>query len=164
MATPAPLPPPPPPPGGNGPGKGGPTHATSKVSPPPKKVARSRGDGATAQTAYWTTALWNNPNQAQYLAHRRNQTAPYSKWVRCTQGEARYEAETGYHVYELGAENARRVNLLAGQPKPAWDSAADRQLREIGEEEVARIYRHESLAGENLMEGRPSSWVNISRD
>lgn len=120
-------------------------------------MARSRGNGDSAQTAYWTTALWNNPNQAQYLAHRRNQVSPYPRWVRCTLGEARYEAETGYHVYELGATHGRRVDLLAGQPKRAWDSVSDRQLREIEEEEVARIYRHERLAGEDLMEGKCSS-------
>ena len=150
MATQAP--PPPPPPGGNGPGKSGPTHAISKASPP-RKPTRSRGNGATAQTAYWTTALWNNPNQTQYLVHRRNQMPPYPRWVRCTLGEARYEAETGYQVYELGSTHGRRVNLLAGQQQRDWDRATDRHLGEVVEEEQARVARHQRTNDEDVLEG-----------
>ncbi|KAF1841980.1 uncharacterized protein K460DRAFT_345399 [Cucurbitaria berberidis CBS 394.84] len=149
MATSAP----PPPPGGNDPGKGGPTHAISKLSPPPKVTrARNRGDGKTAQTAYWSTTLWNNPSQSQYLVHRLNQPAP-GKWMRCTHGEARYEAETGYPVYELGATHGRRVNLLAGQPQRDWDRATDRHIDEIIEEEQACVRRHEPMNEENVLEG-----------
>lgn len=146
--------PPPPPPGGNEPGKDGPTHAVSRPSPPTKKTICNRGDGSTAETAYWSTALLNAPSQAQYLVYRRNQMPPYPRWMRCTLGEARYEAETGYAVWELGTGHPQRVHLLAGQPALQWHSATEQQMEDILQEEVARVTRHETVSGEDLLEGQ----------
>jgi hypothetical protein len=62
----------------------------------------SRGDGAFAKTAFWSTPLWNNPNQTQYLVFLRTMQAP-DRWTRCTEGEARYDADAGFaisHVHD----------------------------------------------------------------
>lgn len=116
-------------------------------------------NGATAQTARWTNALIETPNQAQYLVHRRTEQPP-AKWQRCTIGEARYESQAGYSVWHLDSNGASRMDPLGPFPSN-WDSAVERQMREIEEEEVARVDRHWNLFTEDIMEGERIDWVVV---
>ncbi|KAH7088453.1 hypothetical protein FB567DRAFT_591847 [Paraphoma chrysanthemicola] len=138
-------PPPPPPPGGNGgPGKG-PSHNSppSNKSIPRRRARLVRGDGKSAQTAWWTDTLWAHVNQKQFMVHRRTNALP-NRWVRTTEGEARYDAEMGFTVWELGAGAARRVNLVGDSRFEPFQW----QIAEVQDEERARVARHELLPGE----------------
>ncbi|KAH7077903.1 hypothetical protein BKA63DRAFT_593188 [Paraphoma chrysanthemicola] len=137
--------PPPPPPGGSGgPGKG-PSHNSppSNKFTPRRKARLVRGDGKSAQTAWWTDSLWVQVNQKQFMVHRRTNALP-NRWVRTTEGEARYDAEMGFTVWELGAGTARRVNLVEGSRLEPFQW----QIAEVQEEERSRVARHELLPGE----------------
>ncbi|OAL49464.1 hypothetical protein IQ07DRAFT_600484 [Pyrenochaeta sp. DS3sAY3a] len=93
-----------------------------------------QGTGKTPQTAYWSSMLWNNPDKPQYLIHRVGHKSP-AQWIRCTHSEARYEAEAGYLVYEIGATQCRRVDLLAREPQQNWGPQFGNQVHEIVEVE-----------------------------
>ncbi|KAF2828597.1 hypothetical protein CC86DRAFT_404500 [Ophiobolus disseminans] len=145
------APPPPPPPGG-GPGKGFSGHN----SPGKQKDTRQRGDGRTAVTAFWSQELWNKPNQRQFIVHRRINPVP-NKWVRTTFDEARFDAQTGFSVWEVGARASRRVNLVKGtlefQPYQ-W------QNLQIEQEERRRVANREPLGGEeNILDGVEEEYV-----
>lgn len=124
---------------------------TRSLSSSPREALHIRGDGTTAQTAYWTRQLWNNPRQRQYLVHRR---AP-NQWIRCTEQEAQYEADTGYTVWELGTGPGRRVNLLAGKDGRTRFLPFDWQYDHVVAEERARVERREPIPGEeDLLDGK----------
>jgi hypothetical protein len=97
--------------------------------------------------------LWNDPDQTQYLVFRRTMQAP-NRWTRCTEGEARYDADAGFSVYRVEGPNARRVNLLVGETPRARGEAFYHTFREIEQEERDRVARHEPVGHEeDLLEG-----------
>jgi len=100
-------------------------------------------------TAYWSQELWDKPNQKQYLVHRRINAAP-NKWVRTTLDEARYDAQTGFSVWEIGARASRRVNLVKGGQFQPFQWA----YFQIEQEERRRVENREHLGGEeNILDG-----------
>jgi hypothetical protein len=120
--------------------------------------ARVRGDGTTAKTALWSNQLWDNPRQRQFLVHRRTQPPP-ARWIRCTEQEAHYDAETGFTVWELGARAGRRVDLLTGRDGRVQFVPFQWQMDEIVAEEQARVARHEPTPGEeDILEGQ---WLQV---
>jgi hypothetical protein len=119
----------------------------------PRPAPRVRGDGTSAKTALWSKQLWDNPRQRQFLVHRRTQPSS-SRWARCTEQEARYDAETGFTVWELGARAGRLVDLLTGRDGRPQFVPFQWQLDEVIAEERARIARHEPIPGEeDILEG-----------
>ncbi|KAH5488631.1 hypothetical protein HBI52_233020 [Parastagonospora nodorum] len=142
------APPPPPPPGGGsgkGPGHNSPGSSKGSRSTDP----RNRGDGSSAKNAYWTQSLWNNPDQAQYVVNHRGLQPPY-QWVRCTQGEARYDFDAGFPVYRVQGDRARVITSMANRKsmeRARGDPFHD-QFRGIEQEERDRVARHESVGNE----------------
>ena len=120
------------------------------LRPAPRKAKVSRGDGKTAQTAYWSDDLWRNCNQPQYLVHRRTNELP-NRWVRTTFEEARFDAQTGFTVWHLDATGGRRVNLAAG---PSQFQPFQATYTEIEREEQRRVAEREYLPGdEDILDG-----------
>jgi hypothetical protein len=138
------APPPPPPPGGNDPRKNFPGHNSAG--------SKDGGDGRSMATAIWTTGA-RNKNSRHFIVNR--QLEPVHKWVRCHLGDAVMESETGFDVYD--SMTGRRVHFnYVGVPQNRY-AAFYAQDWEITQEEQARVARHESVGGEDLMEGKWSS-------
>ncbi|KAH8732417.1 hypothetical protein GQ44DRAFT_766556 [Phaeosphaeriaceae sp. PMI808] len=142
-------PPPPPPSPSRGATKGGSGHNSPGSSKSRKEPLR-RGDGVTKETAYWTDALWSNCRQNQYLVHRILER----RWVRCTESEARYEAEMNYPVWRLGPQGGRRVNLLASHDGRPGFEPFQRNFEQIIQVEQAFVAGRQYLSGdEDLLDG-----------
>jgi hypothetical protein len=102
--------------------------------------------------------LWSNPNQAHYLVNRGRMQPPY-QWVRCTQGEARYDFDTGHPIYRIVNGTARRIGTVTNQDalnRARGDPFYD-HFRQIEQEERDRVSRHEPIGyEEDIIEGRSS--------
>ncbi|KAF2033689.1 hypothetical protein EK21DRAFT_108819 [Setomelanomma holmii] len=90
------------------------------------------------------------------MVHRRTNALP-NRWGRTTEGEAPFDAETGFTVWELSARAAARVNLVpSGKGFQPFQWPYD----EIVAEERARVDLHEPLPGEeNIFEDIEEEFV-----
>jgi hypothetical protein len=86
-----------------------------------------------------------------------------ARWTRCTEGEARYDADAGFAVFRVEGPNARRVNLLAGETPRARGEAFFQHFREIEQEERDRVARYEPVGREeDLLEGEFCDGATLS--
>ena len=137
------APPPPPPPGGNDPRKGGFGHNE------PGSYSWINGDGSSKDQAQWVTGEHQKYGR-HFIVHHRTEAI---KWVRCKLRNAIEYEDMGYEVFD--SLTGRRARFeFRGMPKRHRFEAFFAQEWDVILEERARIERHQTFAGESVLEGQ----------